>query len=361
MGRSTLKDVDGSILDCIDINKQPAFDHPLLKDHKIQMKPSSLPKEIPNIRDSILQPPMPKTQEKCPEGTVLIRRTRKEDLVAAKAVSNHYRANANAHPSTSKYFGFHFQLVKTAPDTTKGYYGAAAKINIRNVKVSENQFSEASIWIQNSLEQTNNIQFGWTINPKLFGDNHTRSFTYWTADNYRTTGCFNSLCPGFVQISRENYLGQILPISEYGGDMQYMLDILIFKDPKSGNWWMAHETKHGRKEFIGYWPKSIFTTMADSASEIQFGGKAYSPLNQPAPPMGSGHFDANDFSRTCFISNMQLVDSSNILFEPKNTSLLEITDNPNPDCYQVAYKGYTGEPRRYAMLFGGPGGTACDA
>ena len=56
-----------------------------------------------------------------------------------------------------------FQLVKTVPDTSKGYYGAAAKINIRNVKVSENQFSEASIWIQNSLEQTNNIQFGWTV------------------------------------------------------------------------------------------------------------------------------------------------------------------------------------------------------
>lgn len=76
------------------------------------MRPSSLPKEIPNIRDSILQLPMPKTQEKCPEGTVLIRRTRKEDLVAAKAVSNHYRANANAnaHPSTSKYFGFHVSL-----------------------------------------------------------------------------------------------------------------------------------------------------------------------------------------------------------------------------------------------------------
>ena len=76
------------------------------------MRPSSLPKEIPNIRDSIPQHPMPKTLEKCPEGTVLIRRTRKEDLVAAKAVSNHYRANANAnaHPSTSKYFGFHVSL-----------------------------------------------------------------------------------------------------------------------------------------------------------------------------------------------------------------------------------------------------------
>ncbi|KAK7843957.1 hypothetical protein CFP56_011808 [Quercus suber] len=29
----------GSIVDCVDINKQLAFDHPLLKDHKIQERP----------------------------------------------------------------------------------------------------------------------------------------------------------------------------------------------------------------------------------------------------------------------------------------------------------------------------------
>ncbi|EOA22656.1 hypothetical protein CARUB_v10003358mg [Capsella rubella] len=36
----TIKSEDGDIIDCVDIYKQPAFDHPLLKDHKIQMKPS---------------------------------------------------------------------------------------------------------------------------------------------------------------------------------------------------------------------------------------------------------------------------------------------------------------------------------
>ncbi|XP_022637381.1 uncharacterized protein LOC111241785 [Vigna radiata var. radiata] len=30
----------GDTVDCIDINKQPAFDHPLLKNHKLQKKPS---------------------------------------------------------------------------------------------------------------------------------------------------------------------------------------------------------------------------------------------------------------------------------------------------------------------------------
>jgi len=29
---------DGDIIDCIPISKQPAFDHPFLKDHKIQVQ-----------------------------------------------------------------------------------------------------------------------------------------------------------------------------------------------------------------------------------------------------------------------------------------------------------------------------------
>jgi hypothetical protein len=32
---------EGDVFDCIDIHKQPAFDHPLLKNHSIQVKPHS--------------------------------------------------------------------------------------------------------------------------------------------------------------------------------------------------------------------------------------------------------------------------------------------------------------------------------
>ncbi|KAL2974235.1 hypothetical protein AAZX31_14G091900 [Glycine max] len=36
----TIQSEDGDVIDCIDINKQPAFDHPALKGHKIQMAPT---------------------------------------------------------------------------------------------------------------------------------------------------------------------------------------------------------------------------------------------------------------------------------------------------------------------------------
>lgn len=34
---------DGDIIDCVPISKQPAFDHPFLKDHKIQVQRKKKP------------------------------------------------------------------------------------------------------------------------------------------------------------------------------------------------------------------------------------------------------------------------------------------------------------------------------
>ncbi|XP_048134101.1 uncharacterized protein LOC115756145 [Rhodamnia argentea] len=77
---------EGETIDCIDINKQPSLDHPLLKNHKIQRKPS------PNIVNS---PTSSSTgnklvtfgpREPCPDGTVPIPRVRKEDLIRARSL-----------------------------------------------------------------------------------------------------------------------------------------------------------------------------------------------------------------------------------------------------------------------------------
>lgn len=42
---------DGDIIDCVPISKQPAFDHPFLKDHKIQVQR----KENTNDFDNFLE------------------------------------------------------------------------------------------------------------------------------------------------------------------------------------------------------------------------------------------------------------------------------------------------------------------
>ncbi|CAN6830921.1 unnamed protein product [Brassica oleracea] len=72
------------------------------------------------------------------------------------------------------------------------------------------------------------------VSPQLYGDNHTRLFTYWTSDAYQGTGCYNLLCSGFVQINREIAMGgSISPLSSYGNS-QYDITILIWKIHQSG-------------------------------------------------------------------------------------------------------------------------------
>ncbi|KAK1300365.1 hypothetical protein QJS10_CPB13g00154 [Acorus calamus] len=70
------KKEDGEIFDCVNIYKQPSLDHHLLKNHSIQMEPSSYPtspiykffsiNKFQNIDIEI---------DECAEGIILIRRT----------------------------------------------------------------------------------------------------------------------------------------------------------------------------------------------------------------------------------------------------------------------------------------------
>ncbi|XP_065637993.1 protein neprosin-like [Quercus suber] len=86
----------GHIVDCIDINKQLAFDHSLLKDHKIQN--SGLLRNRPSMIG--LQ------QDACPSGTVPIRRTTKSDLIAIRSMSN------NIYPQTTKVPNIHRAVIQ---------------------------------------------------------------------------------------------------------------------------------------------------------------------------------------------------------------------------------------------------------
>ncbi|XP_077251427.1 uncharacterized protein LOC143890601 [Tasmannia lanceolata] len=97
----TIKTRYGQIFSCVDINKQPAFDHPLLMNHKIQMAPGSLPKVIKDKKASSLDVSLKIGFKNggCPVGTVPIRRIKKEDLIRAKSSRNFvqgYPSNAQA-------------------------------------------------------------------------------------------------------------------------------------------------------------------------------------------------------------------------------------------------------------------------
>ncbi|XWS33096.1 hypothetical protein CRYUN_Cryun22dG0049400 [Craigia yunnanensis] len=241
----SIKSPDGDIIDCIKITHQPAFDHPLLKNHTIQMTPNFHPEGVfgQNKVSSEMKEGSSRTITQlwhlngtCPEGTIAVRRTKKDDLLRASSIKAFGKKKhrtipqpRSADPDLISQSGHQHAIAYVDEDK---YYGAKATINVWEPKIQQpNEFSLSQIWILGGSfgEDLNSIEAGWQVSPDLYGDNHTRLFTYWTGDAYQATGCYNLLCSGFIQINNEIAMGaSIYPVSGYH-DSQYDISILIWK------------------------------------------------------------------------------------------------------------------------------------
>ncbi|KAM0827175.1 hypothetical protein ACQ4PT_068363 [Festuca glaucescens] len=187
------------------------------------------------------------------------------------------------------------------------------------------------------------------VSPDLYGDKNTKMFTYWTSGAYQVIGCYNILCSGFIQINSEITMGaSIFPISNLAGS-QYDISILIWKDPKEGNWWM----QFGKEYVLGYWPSFLFSYLADSASMIEWGGEVVNSEPDAAhtlTQMGSGQkFPEEGFGKACYFKNIQVVDITNQLKAPKGVG----TFTEQSNCYDVQ-NGNNGDWGTY-FYYGGPG------
>uniref|UniRef100_A0A0D3C497 Neprosin PEP catalytic domain-containing protein n=1 Tax=Brassica oleracea var. oleracea TaxID=109376 RepID=A0A0D3C497_BRAOL len=152
---------EGSIndFDCVEIYKQPAFQHPLLKNHKIQETFSSY--EDHEKSDNY------EKKEHCPKGTVPILRQR--------------NGSESFHLNTSDHLGQHFATMETSMLDGSIYRGAEAEISVHSLNLQDNQYSKGQIWLENGyLGQLNSIQAGWAVHARLYGDSVTRFTIYWT-------------------------------------------------------------------------------------------------------------------------------------------------------------------------------------
>ncbi|KAL0873504.1 hypothetical protein Bca101_023209 [Brassica carinata] len=277
----------GDILDCIDINKQLAFDHPMLKTHSVQLRPNTSKWAI-NYNNSNNGDSVPFGQDgiRCPLGTVVVKRITHEDVIQThrlKSMGSKYSRYVSSKSNNVDLTGYHFAVGEFKYDN----YGGKAKLSIWEPEVSPTQISSASMLVATgTYERFESIRAGWIVYEWL-NKNHSRLFTYWTADGFIKTGCFNTLCPGFVQVSTKIPMGYLLEqVSTYGGK-QYEIEISIFQDSKTGDWWLIVFNEN-----VGYWPKSLFTEvgLVHGASLISYGGEVYSPVKEKSPHMGSGHF-----------------------------------------------------------------------
>ncbi|RZB45218.1 hypothetical protein D0Y65_054855 [Glycine soja] len=231
-------------------------------------------------------------------------------------------------------------------------YGAKATINVWDPSIQViNEFSLSQLWIlSGSFDGTdlNSIEAGWQVSPELYGDSRPRLFTYWTSDSYRATGCYNLLCAGFIQTNSRIAIGAaISPVSSYDGN-QYDITILIWKDPKVGNWWMSF----GDNTLVGYWPAELFTHLADHATMVEWGGEVVNSRTNGQhtfTQMGSGHFAEDGFGKASYFRNLQTVDTDNNLSSVQGISTLA----ENTNCYDI--KSYYSNEWGTYFYYGGPG------
>ncbi|KDP23747.1 hypothetical protein JCGZ_23580 [Jatropha curcas] len=361
---------DGDIIDCVHKRRQPALDHPLLKNHKIQRVPSEMPKLKVIKEDEMREPKTVKNEgekgawqmwhkngTRCPKGTVPIRRSTVHDVLRSKSLFDFGKkqrsislARRSDAPDVVSGNGHEHAIAYTG--TSQEVYGAKATISVWDPSIQVvNEFSLSQIWVLSGSfdgSDLNSIEAGWQVSPELYGDSRPRLFTYWTSDSYQATGCYNLLCAGFVQTNSRIAIGAaISPVSSFEGN-QFDITILIWKDPKLGNWWMGF----GDNTLVGYWPAELFTHLANHATMVEWGGEVVNSRangRHTSTQMGSGHFAEEGFGKASYFRNLEIVDSDNSLSSAQDISILA----ENTNCYNIK-NSYNNQWGTY-FYYGGPG------
>ncbi|TMW95781.1 hypothetical protein EJD97_008356 [Solanum chilense] len=357
----TIKTEYGDVYDCVDFYDQPAFDHPLLKNHNYhpQMKPSLLTKEsIPTPSRSATLQQMELSDEGCPVGTVPLRRYTKEDVIRQKLLpppegtvrvvdpplANRDNFNDSKSRRIKPLKGYKLAIVSTEDNPNNKFGGASMIAAIYNPRSTGQQHSACRLKL---IKGKNIIQTGWRVDPTLYGDNKTRLFIHFDDG---TNSCFDLLCPSFVIVNQQITLGQPFNQTSSINGKLYDMAFQIKWDQEKGNWWLLIDNVA-----IGFWPKEVFDDFENFATTVEWGGVVYSPAGVLEPPMGSGLYPlmrstaVNAYCRVITLlndkgQNIDLLGSKLPTFS--TTSMLYVAvDVPN----------YPGVDYNHTILYGGPG------
>ncbi|XP_020249471.1 uncharacterized protein LOC109826865, partial [Asparagus officinalis] len=313
----TIKSPSGDLIDCVDIYKQPSLDHPLLKNHKVQLKPSFNPSDI-HSEESLTKIPQDwHINGKCPKGTIPIRRIQKSHILRASSLEifgKKYPPKTNISLASAKTSHVHALafIINNGP-----HYGSRCDINLWKPRVEPSEFSLAQMWIVSNDDLHNTVEAGLIciifelqvqkfVNDVRFGqlllilvlvlhsipDFLCRRLV--GADAYQTIGCYNLLCQGFIQTSNAMALdAKFAPVSTYGGK-QFLVTFQILKS----------------------------TTQ-----------------------MGSGHFSSEGHQRAAYVRNIVTLDEKGA--PVRASGMKTIVESPN--CYDLRF----GNPTEF--YYGGPG------
>nr|XP_016446849.1 PREDICTED: uncharacterized protein LOC107771901 [Nicotiana tabacum] len=259
-----------------------------------------------------------------------------------------YKQPALLHPLLDKErIRFAGISIKASPAINR-FTGASTIVTLYNPQVNgPGQYTSATIFLESgdatNLEQ---IQTGWIVHPQLNGDGRTRLYTYWTADGHQKTGCYNSICPGFVQLSSEIPVDYAFPKVSLPQYDSQELQIQIYKDQE-------YYLQLFSVFVIGLWPDDIFKALRNGSETVRYGGQAHTPAGETvSPPMGNGQFWAGYKRLTCRMRQIMYGVDIDQEVQPDESLVQTHRDR----CYcegneNNARDGYWD----YNFLFGGPG------
>ncbi|CAN0878090.1 hypothetical protein LINGRAHAP2_LOCUS12282 [Linum grandiflorum] len=285
-------------IDCVDIYKQLAFNHPLLKNHTLQLKPSSYPTELKskisvNSTEHIQM--WHRNGEYCPKGTVAILRSSPADIPPKNTNDLGAFSNTdNPKPSTVPHSEFAATL-----SSGVSYYGLKVNMSVWSPQVQPNEMSTSQVWLSNGgkIYRRELIEAGWMVTgskpyPSVFG-------AYWN-------------------------------------------------DLKTNNWWLNVQGTD-----IGYWPGELLPNMMTSAKLIEWGGKVINTNPKgihTTTQMGSGHFPSEGIGKAAWFSNLEYADEQ-LNFKDAGPIAAAATRNK---CYDIKVLD-SNTKFGTCFLYGGPG------
>jgi len=210
------------------------------------------------------------------------------------------------------------------------------------------------------------------VSPLHFGTNAAVPFTYWTADNFVSTGCFNLECPGFVQLNNNLVLGApnwSAPTQPGGQQVVINLQWQAQQNPDGTlfGWVLYYNCTPSNYYtcYVGYIPIATYGTgqLSVYANNVEFGGETLTS-GTISGQMGSGALPSAGPSYTAYQSNAYYVYvTSPGHFSAENCDLGYANFPQTDSCYGEAVALPTcGSPPRFpcnSFYFGGPGGTNC--
>jgi hypothetical protein len=131
----------------------------------------------------------------------------------------------------------------------------------------------------------------------------------------------------------------------------YMHEYMMIQD--KGKWWLQVQD-----QVLGYWPESIFTDLASTATEVTWGGEIFDAGNEghhTSTQMGSGHFASEGYGKASSFRNIQYIDGSGKLIDPGQQLVPSATKS---SCYSISVTNDKNGGNGTVFYFGGPGYSA---